>query len=387
MKLSQSFSIDPDAQWVADHNAEATAVMAAFQADKPIRVPLTCDDGYYMHGFYADETGLDYRDYYTDAEVMLRVQLEAARRRRELPVSDIVLGQLPDRWNVAVDLHPVITPGWVGCPLLYRKDAVIAHSSLGLGKQQCRDLPMPDPLTGGIFATHNDMLAALAEMCDGGLEFMGKPVGPAQGAIWCYGFFALALDIRGADIMADMYDDPEFAAEFLLKIANWSQEMGRDPATPDAEGRGGFPYGDHGIDMLSPETYQRFIVPIIHEMNDRYGQKAPTSLHHCGKGVHLFDIMQREFGITHMDAITYPMVDIAAVRRQVGQDVWLAGCIAEEIVSMGPPAKIRQTVKELMESGAKGDGRFSLSVGDMLKGTPMAHRVALYQSVKEFGQY
>jgi len=387
MRLSERFSIDPNASWVADHNAEAAEVAAAYEADRPIRVPLLCDDGCHLHGLYADEVDLDYRDYYTDPDVMLTVQLEAARLRRELPIYDMQLGKAPDRWPVAVDLHPVITPGWVGCPLLYRKDAVIAHRSLALSKEECRVLPMPDPLTGGIFATHNALLAALKARCDGGLQFLSRPVGPAQSSIWCYGLFALALDIRGADLMADMYEDPDFAREFLLKIATWSGEMGRDPATPAGQDRSPYSYSDHGIDMLSPELYEEFIVPVIDEMNRRRGTKAYTSLHHCGRGTHLFGIMKRHFGLTHMDALTYPLVDIAEVRREVGYDVWISGCIGMEIVKLGPPERIRQTVKELMASGAKGDGRLSLWVGDLLRGTPLAHRVALYESVKEFGRY
>ena len=387
MELSKSFSIDPHAPWVTAHNAEAIEVVEAYNADKPIRVPLLCDDGCHLHGFYADEIDLDYRDYYADPDVMLAVQLEAARRRREMPIYDMPLGQAPDRWPVAVDLHPVITPGWVGCPLLYRKDAVVAHSSLGLSKQECRELTMPHPLTGGILATHNALLQSLTERCNDGLTFLGRPVGPARSSIWCYGFFALALDIRGADLMADMYEDPDFAREFLLKVAMWSGEMGRDPATPADEDRSPYGYSDHGIDMLSPRLYEEFIVPVIYEMNRRRGMKAYTSLHHCGRGTHLFGIMKRHFGLTHIDALTYPLVDIAKVRRELGGDIWINACVGMEIVKVGPPERIRQTVKELMASGAKGEGRFSLSVGDLLKGTPYEHRVALYESVKEFGQY
>jgi hypothetical protein len=48
--------------------------------------------------------------------------------------------------------------------------------------------------------------------------------------------------------------------------------------------------------------------------------------------------------------------------------------------------RIRQTVKDLLLE-AKGQGRFSLQVGDMLRGTPMEHRLTLYEAVKEFGVY
>jgi hypothetical protein len=44
-------------------------------------------------------------------------------------------------------------------------------------------------------------------------------------------------------------------------------------------------------------------------------------------------------------------------------------------------------VRDLMKSGAKGKGRLSINAGDLLAGIPMANRLALYEAVKEFGQY
>ena len=75
------------------------------------------------NGFYADEIGLDYRDYYTDPELMFEVQLGAAKRRRELPIYDFALGEAPESWPIGVDFHPVQVPSWLGCDLLYRKDS------------------------------------------------------------------------------------------------------------------------------------------------------------------------------------------------------------------------------------------------------------------------
>lgn len=43
-------------------------------------------------------------------------------------------------------------------------------------------------------------------------------MGPAVGS---NGLFCLALDIRGMDLMVDMYEDPEFAHAFLRKVAEW----------------------------------------------------------------------------------------------------------------------------------------------------------------------
>lgn len=387
MELSKSFSIDIHADWVQKHNREAVAVVEAYEADRPLRVPVFCGEWPGQHGFYADEADVDYRTYYTDPDEMLRVQLEAARRRRELPIYDMVLGQPPPSWTVSVDLWPVVAPGWFGCELVYRKDAVIAHHPLALSKEQCRHLSLPDPRIGGILAIADSFLRQMKERYAGRLEFLGKPVGPFGNGIGTNGLFSLALDLYGADLMADMYDDPEFARTFLFKLGDYIDKLERAACEKNNTPVGPFAITDHGIDMLSPEHYEEFIVPVVRAINRQRKTLPPTFLHHCGRGSHLFPVIKRSYGLTHLHALTYPLIDIARVRRDVGEDVWIAGLLDDTVVRFGPPEQIRQLVKALMESGAKGRGRFSLVVGDMLKGTPLVHRVALYESVKEFGGY
>jgi len=139
--------------------------------------------------------------------------------------------------------------------------------------------------------------------------------------------------------------------------------------------------------MLSPSTYERFIVPAIAEMNRRRGTSPPDSLHHCGRGVHLFPILKKQYGLRSLSPLTFPLVDVARVRRELGEEVWVTALVEDSIVRAGPPERIREVVRALMRSGAKGRGRFALEVGDMLKGTPLEHRKALYEAVKEFGGY
>ena len=97
--------------------------------------------------------------------------------------------------------------------------------------------------------------------------------------------------------------------------------------------------------------------------------------------------MKRHFGLTHLEALTHPYVDVARVRSEIGEEVWITAVIADDIIQLGPPEKIRQTVRDFMESGVKGSGRLCLEIGDMLPGTPMEHRIAYYEAVKEFGRY
>lgn len=388
MKLSQSFSIDIDAPWVKKHNKEARSVVDAFKADKPIRVPLLMGDATHQHGFYSEEADVDYRIYYNDPDEMVRVQLEAARRRRELPFCDFEIGVLPESWTVSVDQHPVVGPGAFGCPITFRKHTVPAHECLHLSKQECKDLVMPDLRTGGLLKKIGKYDAYMKENYENKLEFLGRPLGWVACGIYTAGIFSTTLDLRGPEIMSDMYEDPEFAAGFLRKVADWCIAFGQEWYYDGAPATGPYQITDHGIDMLSPFTYEKFIVQLIKDINKERGTtETAHSLHHCGRGAHLFSIMDREFGLEHIDSLTYPLIDIARVRSELGEDVWIEGVIADEILTFGPPEMIRQIVKDLMQSGAKGRGRFSLSVGDLLQGVPLEHRYVLYESVKEFGTY
>ena len=386
MNLSSGFSIDPCAPWVVAHNREVREVLAAFQADRPIRVPLLCGEWHGQHGLYADEINVDYRQYYTDPDLMLRVQLEAARRRRELPIYDMVLAEPPERWSASVDLWPVVAPGWVGCRLVYRADAQIAHQGIRLSREDADRMTMPDPVRGGLLKTSHEFWSYLRERYRD-FTFLGRLLGPIGHGVGHNGFFSLCLDVRGEEVMADMYEEPEFAQRFLTKIASWCVELDRTWKKLGGAGDGPSAFGisDHGIDMLSPQTYERFVVPVIAEMNRRAGTVAPKSLHHCGRGAHLFPIIRKHFGLESINILTWPFVDVARVRRELGEAVWIQAVVADHIVRQGPAERIRDAVREVMK--AKGRGRFALNVGDMLRGTPLERRLALYEAVKEFGRY
>jgi uroporphyrinogen-III decarboxylase len=387
MELTKSFSIDPQAGWVKRHNAGVAEVVRAFESDHPIRVPLINPDALWQHGFYMEEEGVDFEEYFTNPDEMLRVQLEAARRRRELPIYDFVLAEAPESWRVAVDQHPIIPYGWVGCELVYRHDSLPGHKAMNLSKHECLSMAMPDPETGGILSNIRQMLGHLQRQYENRISFLGRPVGPIYPFVDVYGVFDLAMAIRGQEIMVDMYEDPEFASAFLLKIAEWCERLADTWGERSGIARPHFSMSDHGIDMLSPQLYERYLVPVIKQINRRRGAEPGTRLHHCGRGAHLFPIMKKHFGLTHVEALTFPYVDIARVRREIGEEVWITGVVADDVIMQGPPERIRRTVGDLMRSGAKRGGRLCLEIGDMLPGTPMEHRIAYYEAVKEFGCY
>lgn len=404
MTLSQEYSIDISSPRVRKHNEQVKAVLAGYHADKPVRVPLLLWEWFGQHGFYTEEQGIDYCDYYTNPDLMLEVQLESARRKRELPICDVILGESPAAWEVTVDFWPAPPAGWFGCELMYRKNSVIAYKGLHLPREKCDTLETPNPETGGILKIMQSFWTYLKDKYENKVSFLGRPIGKVKPGVGINGLFSLAVDLRGPDIMLDMYEDPDFAHRFFDKVGDWcnllertwerispqygsSFEMERTGNAPPTQQGMPFAAMDHGIDMLSASMYEEFLVPVVKRINQQRGTTAPPVLHHCGRGSHLFPIVKKHFGLTHLDALTHPKIDIARVRRELGEDIWITAIIDDAIIQNGPAESIRQTVKELLHSGVKGNGRFALIVGDMLQGIPLEHRLAYYEAVKEFGSY
>lgn len=392
MNLSPSFGIDPHEPWVEKHNREVREVWDAFKADRPIRVPLTFTGARTQ---YLVENGIDYRTYYEDPDEMFRLQLEWQRRERELPLADVILGEPPDAWTVSVDFHPVASASSFGCPVIFRRDAVPAHESLCLSREECRRLPLPDRLTSGLLPQHRRFSDHFDRLCDSGITFLGRPVKrgkptlPSTGG----GIFSTALDIRGPEIMSDMYEDPEFVHRFLEQIAEWQIDLHRTwhrldriEYGMDRPGGATIDLTDHGIDMLSPEMYEQFLATLILKTADRYRQSPGTFLHHCGRGSHLFRLIQKRFGLTTLHAITWPLNDVARIRRDVGHDVWMVAVIADTILRTTPDA-IRQAVRDFFTADVKGKGRLSLWAPGEVSEIPVENYRTLFAAVREYGRY
>ena len=385
IELSEQFSPDISSETGKKHNEEAEQVYKAYLRGKPERVPFICGEWIGQHGFYADEIGLDYRKYYTNPDLMIQVQLEAARRRRELPLHDnIPICKVPtESWCVGVDLWPVIAAGWLGCPIEYNKITQIANRSLHLSKEECDMLQMPDLTSGGLLATMNKFYKHMVGEYANKLCFLGKTVDFIQCMAGSNGVFSLALDLRGENIMTDMYEDSEFVHRFLNKLADWIESL--EIAWQKGVQK---PYSisDHGTDMLSPETYEEFIIPILLRKNKNSLDKK-HDFHHCGVGQKLFPVIAKYFKINSVHAVTYPTLNIEKIREDVGEDAWVIVCLDEGILKYGKPDDVRYAVKQLLTDKVKGSGGISIMSGDLVRGVNMDNMYVLYDAIREYGCY
>ena len=387
-ELSSSFLVDVNDPKVKVHNLEVKKVWESFKADKPVRVPLTFT-GARTH--YLAENNVDYRTYYENPDEMFRLQLEWQRRACELPLSDTALGEVPECWMVSVDFHPVAMAASFGCPVIFRPDAVPAHESLGLSREECDNLVLPDLFKSGILPKHKLFSEHFDKLLAGGFTFLGRPVKRSMPTIPSTGggIFSSALDIRGPEIMSDMYEDPEFVHRFLERLAEWQIALERAwtlSDKPDKPAEGVIEITDHGIDMLSPEIYDKFLASLLFKLAKKCDKKFATKLHHCGRGTQLFPLVKKRFGITKIHALTWPLNDVAKVRRELGYDIWIEAVISDNILRT-TPEKIRQAAKEFFTPEVKGKGRLSLWAPGEVTEIPVENYLALYEAVKEYGKY
>jgi hypothetical protein len=393
MKLSTQFAPDARSPWVARHNDEVREVWETYRADRPIRVPVQFAGA---RTLFHERHGLDWRGYYEDPDEMIRLQLETAKYQRELPLGDHVLGEAPEQWEVRVDFHPIVTAASFGCPVLFRPDAVPAHHSLHLSLEECAALPLPDLRSSALLPRHATFIDHFDRRCGTeGLRFLGRPVARVKPTIPSTGggVFSTALDLRGHEIMSDMYEAPDFVHAFLERIAEWRIALERIWTVRDGlefsfdhPGRGEIEITDHGIDMLSVGTYETFVGALIDRLGRKYGQAPSKFLHHCGRGAHLFPAMKQRSQIDRLHGLTWPVNDVGRIRRELGYDIWITAVIADTILLRGPEAT-HAAVRDFLTPEVKGSGRICLWAPGEAAGIPVASYEALYAATKEFGRY
>jgi [methyl-Co(III) methanol-specific corrinoid protein]:coenzyme M methyltransferase len=111
-------------------------------------------------------------------------------------------------------------------------------------------------------------------------------------------------------------------------------------------------WADHvTADLVSPQIYKKFLLPIHIKAASILQKKGPVILHICGNVMDRLDLIARTgFAMFHMDSRN----DIAAAVRQVGNSITLTGCINNPVtLAQGSPRMIREEVEINLRQGIR----------------------------------
>lgn len=380
----------PSGAEVDRHNAEVRAVWAAYQNDKPTRVPFSGGVALRQHQAWF---GYSLKEMFFDPEIVWQRQLAVQKFNRCVATGDMEIG-LPEKWApVVVHWMNIAEPEWLGCPVHFEDDAApwADFGPLRQTKELLYDMEVP-----GVFST------PLGERTLEFLEFFRKkaaheefedrPVGPPTYAgFHTQGPFELAGHLRGTtELCIDLYEDPQYFHDLMdfctraiiTRIqAIYGDLLGVPLPTKN------FGYTDDSIAMLSAESFREHVWPFHKRIFDAVATPTRTHfLHLCGTVQQHLSFLAST-GLINYAGTSYP-IDIPRARREVGDDLWLDTAIHADVVLRGSAEAIDSAVAAKLTSEAKGKGRLAFMGGNYISpGTPLEKFIMLYESVKRHGQY
>lgn len=290
----------------------------------------------------AHYVGHSYRDYYLNADVMVKAHLALARDFGIDQVSTI-----SDPWREA---H-----GY-GTQLDYPPEGVgVCQRHLF---HECVDLDLIEKTDLRNTVRCADRIRAVKMLVDA--------VGDTHSVLgWVEGPLAEYVDLRNLeDALVDLYDDPETYHEAARLLVQKALEF----AEPQVEiGADMIGIGDAAASLLSPEQYAEFVLP--HEqalIRGIHAMGAKVKLHICGDTRKLVSLMaQTGADLIDLDYMV-PIRD--AVQQTQGKQAFAGNFNPVAELKDSSPERIRKVAQQCIEDGG---ARFVLQPGcEVPPGTP-----------------
>ncbi len=293
----------------------------------------------------ANFIGHTYRDYYLDADVLAQSQLAVAAAFQLDQVSAI-----SDPWREACAYgmefeYPEHGVGKPSKPLIQSPEDV------------CRIRP---------FALED---AKRPRQRIESVRKMAQAVGKTHSVLgWVEGPLALYADLRGVESMfLDLIDRPEMYVDRAGIIIDNQIRFARAQVEAGADMIG---VGDSVASLISPQMYERFVLPFEKKLFDAIHEAgALVKLHVCGDIRNSIGLMART-GCEIIDVDW--MVPLDEARAAVGPDVTLAGNFDPSAVLLqGTPQNVADAARRNIQLAGR---RFILQPGcEVPPGTPEAN--------------
>jgi MtaA/CmuA family methyltransferase len=328
------------------------AVIAGKPVDHLPLMPITM-----MFG--AGLTGVNYRDYAANCEVLVRTQLLISNRFGFDHVTAI-----SDPAREATDLGAAVQ--WFD----HQPPAIDESHALLAEKGALAQLRLPDPMAPGRMRDRVNGVRMLAEAVGADKIVEG----------WVEGPCAMTADLRGLNtLMLDYYDDADFVDELTEFVLAMEIEFARAQVQAGASEIG---IGDAAASLIGPKFYERFVFPgecrlvrAIHEMG------ALVRLHICGNTRRILKGMgQIGADIVDLDYFS----PIHEGRAAMGQQVLLGNLDPVRVLRDGTPESITAVVAEChREAGS----RYVVAPGcEVPPGTPPENMMAMARYAREHGE-
>ena len=264
---------------------------------------------------------------------------------------------------------------------MYHHPLAIANSL-----DDMRTYPFPDPLNDGRFLQLRSQVEAAISKGKS-VALSGPCAGIAEVYSWLRGFEQFYIDLAL---------NPTFVAYMLdrlveFKCAFWERalkEIGElVDVVVEADDLGG-----QNSPLMSPKIYRSLIQPRHKRLFSFIKAQAPVKLfyHTCGAvRVLIPDLIDAGIDILNPVQISASGMDLEALKRDFGRDLvfWGGGVDTQRILGTATVDKIREHVKQNIETLAPGGGFVFAAVHDIQANIPPENIIAMCEAWQTFGVY
>lgn len=338
--------------------------------EEPDRVPVTISTA---GSFYCRMFGYNIRDYYTDMDLQLEVQLKGMKWAFE-DLQDDRTG-----YAVRVDQGPVAEGIYFDLPIERPDDtSPWIHHAIS-GAEAIENLEIPDPETHpGVLKTYS-----LIEEQRKRVEAKGLDL-PVSGGMQIHPPLSAACAIMPVEeVYSCMHHDPEMIRTLFSKLLQgWFklQEF-RDKYFGSTTRRIGL--ADDNSAFVSDPMYRDLVMPYNMQIYERYGQEG-RHLHADGPNDHHFKTYADIMKLTEMDMGGFS--DIANAKRDLGRKVAFSGGLNCKDL-YGRLGEAKPVVDRALAIGGPGGG-YTLAVGgETYAGVNPDTLVQVVEYAKKIGTY
>lgn len=375
------------------HNDEVRRVLAAYEAGRPIRVPLKIA-GSITNFFFNPELNtnrLTFEQFFKDPAVQIEAQLHYAYWARHHLMVDHEMG-LPETFSLRVDFQNSYDASWAGARVRYLENQLPDTEPIfAEHKEKLYDMPKLLPIESGLIGDGIAFIEYMEDYC-GRNDFMGRPIAPprAYPGEGCDGVLDLAYKLRGAEnILYDMVDDDGYYEDLMEWITNNLIHRMRTLRERHARRWGDVPafsFADDAITMISHDMYKDYVLPYHKRIFDEFSGGKLCGMHLCGANMHHFGQLVKELPIGALDT-GFP-VDHGLLRKLVGPDIELYTGPTVMLLQHGPVDAIVKEARSILRSGVAEGGKYvMIAANNLAPCTPVEHIAALYQVVRAEGRY
>lgn len=360
---------------LARYNRQIAAVRPLYEVtsrfEEPERVPIAVSTG---APYYANLFGVNLRDYYTDMDCQIDLQLKAIKWTFEVLQDD------RQGYGISLDTGIIKEGLLFDCEIRYPDDSTPWAIPRIQNRRDIEELEVPDP------ETHPKVLEVYrkVEEMKARVKKMGLDI-PVGGAFSIHPPLSAACAIAKPTLFYElMIEDPEAARLLLEKMfqAFCKLQDFRDKIT--GRKTTGLGLADDNSAFISNRMYRDFVYKHNLALYERYGTKY-RYLHADGPNDQHFAMYANDFRLTKMDAGGFSDIEIAK-RDLGGKVVFSGGLNGRELYFQGLDAAL-PAIDRALRICAPGGGYIFAIGGETMPGIYEETLVDLVRYVKQVGRY